>query len=56
MDSLGASVGLWSAIRQLGKNCNIIIDNDTTAIDYYMTKLKKGDKYDNLFISSDEAE
>lgn len=56
MDSLGASVGLWSAIRQLGKNCNIIIDNDTTAIDYYMTKLKKDDKYDNLFISSDEAE
>ena len=56
MDSLGASVGLWSAIRQLGKNCNIIIDNDTSAIDYYMTKLKKDDKYDNLFISSDEAE
>lgn len=56
MDSLGASVGLWSAIRQLGKNCNIIIDNDTTAIDYYMTKLKKDYKYDNLFISSDEAE
>jgi len=56
MDSLGASIGLWSSIRQLGKNCNIIIDNDITAIDYYMTKLKKGDKYDNLFISSDEAE
>ena len=41
MDSLGASIGLWSSIRQLGKNCNIIIDNDITAIDYYMTKLKK---------------
>ena len=56
MDSLGASIGLWSSIRQLGKNCNIIINNDITAIDYYMTKLKKDDKYDNLFISSDEAE
>lgn len=56
MDSLGASIGLWSSIRQLGKNCNIIIDNDITAIDYYMTKLKKDDKYDNLFISSEEAE
>lgn len=42
--------------KTIRKNCNIIIDNDTTAIDYYMTKLKKGDKYDNLFISSDEAE
>lgn len=56
MDSLGASIGLWSSIRQLGKNCNIIIDNDITAIDYYMTKLKKDDKYDNLVISSEEAE
>ena len=56
MDSLGASIGLWSSIRQLGKNCNIIIDNDITAIDYYMTKLKKDDKYDNLFIYSEEAE
>ena len=56
MDSLGASIGLWSSIRQLGKNCNIIIDNDITSIDYYMTKLKKDDKYDNLFISSEEAE
>lgn len=56
MDSLGASIGIWSSIRQLGKNCNIIIDNDITAIDYYMTKLKKDDKYDNLFISSEEAE
>lgn len=56
MDSLGSSIGLWSSIRQLGKNCNIIIDNDITAIDYYMTKLKKDDKYDNLFISSEEAE
>lgn len=56
MDSLGASIGLWSSIRPLGKNCNIIIDNDITAIDYYMTKLKKDDKYDNLFISSEEAE
>ena len=55
-NSLGASIGLWSSIRQLGKNCNIIIDNDITAIDYYMTKLKKDDKYDNLFISSEEAE
>lgn len=56
MDSLGAAIGIWSSIRQLGKNCNIIIDNDITAIDYYMTKLKKDDKYDNLFISSEEAE
>ena len=56
MDSFGASVGLWSAIRQLGKSCNIIIDNDINAIDYYMNKLKGDSKYDNLLISSSEAE
>ncbi len=56
MDAFGASVGLWSAIRQLGKSCNIIIDNDTNAIDYYINKLKKDSKYDNLLISSNEAE
>lgn len=56
MDSFGAAVGLWSAIRQLGKSCNIIIDNDNNAIDYYMNKLKSDSKYDNLLISSIDAE
>ncbi|MDU5261128.1 MAG: DHH family phosphoesterase [Clostridium celatum] len=56
MDSFGAAVGLWSAIRQLGKSCNIIIDNDNNAIDYYMNKLKGDSKYDNLLISSSDAE
>ena len=56
MDSFGAAVGLWSAIRQLGKSCNIIIDNDNNAIDYYMNKLKSDSKYDNLLISSSDAE
>lgn len=56
MDCLGAAVGIWSAVRQLGKSCNIIIDNDTTAIEYYMSKLKNDSKYDNLFISSVDAE
>ena len=56
MDALGSAVGLWSAIRQLGKSCNIIIDSDTNAIDYYMSKLKNDNKYDNLFISTAEVE
>lgn len=56
MDSFGAAVGLWSAIRQLGKSCNIIIDNDNNAIDYYINKLKSDSKYDNLLISSSDAE
>ena len=56
MDCLGAAVGLWSTIRQMGKNCNIILDNDRNAIEYYMNKLKDDSKYDNTFISRDDAE
>ena len=56
MDCLGASIGIWSAVKQLGKNCNIIMDNDTNAVEYYMSKLQEDSKYDNLFISSEDAE
>lgn len=56
MDCLGAAVGLWSTIRQMGKNCNIILDNDRNAIEYYMNKLQDDSKYDNTFISRDDAE
>lgn len=56
MDCLGAAVGLWSTIKQMGKNCNIILDNDRNAIEYYMNKLKLDSKYDNTFISRDDAE
>lgn len=56
MDCLGASIGIWSATKQLGKNCSVILDNDTNAIEYYMSKLKKDNKYENMFISSEEVE
>ncbi|CUO80481.1 DHH family phosphoesterase [Clostridium disporicum] len=56
MDCLGAAVGLWSTIKQIGKNCNIILDNDRNAIEYYMSRLKSDSKYDKTFISRDEAE
>ncbi len=56
MDSLGAAIGIWSAVRQLGKNCNIILGNDINAIEYHMTNLKKDSKYDTMFISNEEAE
>ena len=56
MDCLGASIGLWAIAKQLGKNCSIILDDDTNAIEYYMAKLKNDNKYDNVFINSVEAE
>ena len=55
MDCFGSAVGLSSVVKQLGKTCNIILDNDTNAIDYYLNKLNKESKYDDLFISVEGA-
>lgn len=55
MDCFGSSVGLASVVKQLGKTCNIVLDNDNNAIDYYLNKLNKESKYDDLFISVEDA-
>ncbi|MDO5518109.1 MAG: DHH family phosphoesterase [Clostridium sp.] len=55
MDCLGAAVALSSIIKQLGKTCNIILNKETNAVDYYLNKLKKDDKYNGLFSNSEEA-
>lgn len=55
MDCFGSSVGLSAVVKQLGKNCNIILGDETAAIDYFLSKLKKDSRYDNLFISLDNA-
>jgi c-di-AMP phosphodiesterase-like protein len=55
MDCFGSAVGLSSIVKQLGKNCNIILKNDTSAIDYFLNKLSKEEKYDDSFITVDEA-
>ena len=56
MDCLGASVGLWATIKQLGKKCNIILEQDINAIEYYLDILKADNSYDNMFITGEEAE
>lgn len=55
MDCFGASVGLASIIKQMGKNCNIILNRDVNAIEYYLNKLANNSKYDGLFKSSEEV-
>ena len=35
MDCFGSSLGLSAVVRQLGKSCNIILGNETAAIDYF---------------------
>lgn len=55
MDCLGSAVALSSIIKQLGKTCNIILNKEINAVDYYLNKLKKDDKYNGLFSNSEEA-
>ena len=55
MDCFGASVGLSSIVKQMGKSCNIILNRDVKAIEYYLNKLANNSKYDGLFKSSEEV-
>lgn len=55
MDCFGSAVGLASAVKQLGNKCNIVLNKDINAIDYYFNKLSKESKYDGLFISTEDA-
>jgi c-di-AMP phosphodiesterase-like protein len=55
MDCFGSAVGLASVVKQLGKNCNIALKNDTSAIDYFLNKLNKESRYEDLFITVEEA-
>ena len=55
MDCFGSAIGLSNAIKQLGKPCNIILDDDVGAIEYYLRELKSDSKYANLFETSEEA-
>ncbi|SFD19463.1 DHH family phosphoesterase [Clostridium uliginosum] len=55
MDCFGSAVGLSSVIKQLGKSCKIILQNDINAIEYYLDNLMKESKYDDLFISAEKG-
>ncbi len=56
MDCFGSAIGLSNIIKKLGKECNVVLDNNTGAIEPYLSKIKATGKYDNLFITGDTAE
>lgn len=55
MDCFGSSVGMASVIKQLGKPCSIVLDDDTSAIEYYLNELKRDSKYANLVETSESV-
>ncbi|MBQ6820390.1 MAG: DHH family phosphoesterase [Clostridium sp.] len=55
MDCFGSAVGLATIVKQLGKTCNIILGKESSAIEYYLSKLKADSKYDDLIISLEDS-
>ena len=55
MDCFGSSVALSSIIKQLGRDCNVILNNDTIAIQNFLFRLNQEKGYQGRFISLEEA-
>ncbi|MGL5245575.1 MAG: DHH family phosphoesterase, partial [Sarcina sp.] len=55
LDCFGAAIGLSSVVKQLGKPCNIVLNKDTKAIEYYLSKILKSEENKNLIINCDYA-
>lgn len=53
IDCLGAAVGLYSTIRQIGKESYIVMEDVNASIKDIMENLSKDDKYKNGIISSE---
>lgn len=56
MDCLGAALGISSVVKKLGKVSKVILDNDISAIEIFLSKIRAMDEYNDLFISSCDAE
>ena len=55
MDCFGSAVALSSIVKKIGKECDIILKDDTKPIEYFLNKLKKYKEYKDRFITLDEA-
>jgi c-di-AMP phosphodiesterase-like protein len=53
-DCFGASIGIYSAVRLLNKECYIILEGKNNSnIEYQLNKLKEDPDYDNVFVDGD---
>ncbi len=55
MDCFGASLGIASVVKGLGKNVKIVLDDNTSAIDIFLEKINNKKEYNDLFISLKDA-
>ena len=56
MDCLGSATALASAVKKLGKECNIILNGSNASIEYFYGKLLQNEEYKTLMIEREDAE
>lgn len=55
LDCLGAAIGVYSIVSGLEKKCKIVLNNITSSVSLLYDRINKEEKYQNAFISSEEA-
>jgi len=55
LDSIGAAVGLYSTVKSIGKECNIVLDEHNNSIKELLIRLEKDDDYKEAFVSVEQC-
>lgn len=55
LDCFGAGIGMFCIINSFEKKCNIVLNSVTSAISTMYNKIIKDEKYNGVFINTDEA-
>ena len=55
MDCFGSALGLSSAVRALGKNCKIILEDNTKTVDNFIKDLTELQDYNNIISNFKDA-
>ena len=55
LDSLGSSIGIYAIARDVGKDCQIVIDNISVGIKRLYQRIHEKNNYDEMFVSGAEA-
>ncbi len=55
LDCMGSGIGVYSIVSALEKNCKIVLNNVTSSVSYLYDRVIKDEKYQDVFITSEEA-
>lgn len=55
LDCMGAGIGVYTIVSALDKKCKIVLNEVTSSVSYLYDRIVKDEKYNNVFISSEEA-